>query len=142
MVSASGCQPRTAAKFWRVAAAKAVTNLRFPTSDISFGRNCRLADDALIRRTLRYGSKRESDNLRLQILPTPESECRWCLRVPKQLGNSVARNRLRRLMREFLRHHRRLWPQNSAAVLTAKPGAKLIAPDELAHELGTLLSNE
>lgn len=131
-----------AAPFFREDAAKADTNFPYLTKDNSFGKGCRLSDGTLIRQTLRSGDRRESEHIGMHRFPTPGISSRWCFRVPKKLGNAPSRNRLRRLMREFVRTHKNIWPADSAVVFSAKLTAANLSFEQISTQLEQLLTNE
>lgn len=58
----------------------------------------------------------------------------------RAIGNSVARNRLRRLIRESFRHRQHDLP-GIDIVITARPQAKAVAPEELKKILETHWQN-
>ncbi len=131
-----------AAPFCQDVAAKADTNLLYLTKDHSFGKGCRLSDGMLIRQTLRSGDRREGEHIGMHRFPTPGVSSRWCFRVPKRLGNAPTRNRVRRLMREYVRTHKELWPIDSAIVLSAKQTAVNLGFSQVSAQLEQLLDNE
>ena len=161
MDSASGCQPAEGVTSSSVVVAKAEDGSPFPTSkppsqpftrprngsstdnrqtDNSFGKEHRLADFRLIRRAKRYGSRQESDHFQLFRLENSGEVTQFCLRAGRKLGNAPQRNRMRRLLREFLRTNKGLWPEQSAIVIEVKkafPEAKLA---EITPELAELLA--
>jgi ribonuclease P protein component len=73
---------------------------------------------------------------------TPGTSSRWCFRVPRRVGNAPTRNRVRRLMREFIRTHKDLWPVDSAVVLTANLSATELSFQVVSEQLERLLVNE
>lgn len=131
-----------AAPFYREDAARADTNLPYLTKDNSFAKGCRLSDGTLIRQALRSGDRREGEHIGMHRFPTPGVSSRWCFRVPKRLGNAPSRNRVRRLMREYVRTHKELWPIDSAIVLSAKQTAVDLGFDQVSAQLEQLLTNE
>lgn len=78
----------------------------------------------------------------LRCLPTPGQSSRWCLRAPKRLGNAPQRNRIRRLMREFIRANKSIWPTECAIILSAKPAAQAVTFRQIALSITELLRNE
>jgi ribonuclease P protein component len=94
-----------------------------------------LADDRLIRQTLRQGARRESDHFVVCRLASPLGKTQFCFKSPKRLGNAVRRNRIRRLMREFIRTHKPLWPDSAAVVLIPKPGTLEMDFQQVSAEL-------
>ena len=49
-----------------------------------------------------------------------EQTTRFGISVTRQAGKAVRRNRIKRIIREFLRHHKELWPINQTAVIRVK----------------------
>jgi len=88
------------------------------------------------------GRRKEDAFLLLRCLPTPGQSSRWCLRVPKRLGNAPQRNRIRRLMREFIRTNKSIWPTDCAIVLSAKPIAQAVTSEQIAQSITELLRDE
>jgi ribonuclease P protein component len=71
--------------------------------------------------------------------PDPELSGRLGLTVTKKIGNAVIRNRIRRLVREWLRLHG--WvPRGWDVVLVAKDSAaRQLHPDDFAADLTRIL---
>jgi ribonuclease P protein component len=74
--------------------------------------------------------------------PTPGNSSRWCFRVPKRVGNAPERNRMRRLMREYVRTHKNLWPSEAAIVLTANSAADSLNFQAVSTQLEQLFGYE
>ena len=112
------------------------------TRNNRFPRQLRLREDRLIRRTLRRGRKRESAFFVCYCLRLPAGPSRVCLRISKRIGNAVARNRVKRRLREFLRTHKELWPEDSALVIRARPGAAELSYRQIGTEITDLFRDE
>jgi ribonuclease P protein component len=71
--------------------------------------------------------------------PDPQLPGRLGLTVTKKVGNAVVRNRIKRLVREWLRLHG--WvPQGWDVVLVAKDSAaRQLHPEDFAADLGRIL---
>ncbi len=140
MDSASGCQPAVGGTCSSAVGVRVESVSPFPTSqlqddrtaadavDNSFGRKHRLADFRIIRRAKRFGSKHQTEHFAIAALPTGAETTQFCLQTPRRLGTAPQRNRMRRLLREFLRTHKELWPRQSAVIVEVKlafPNASL-----------------
>lgn len=149
---ASGCQPARGVTFSSGAAAKAESGSRYLTSqhpddkttsaetvDNGFGRKHRLGDFRLIRRARRSGRRSSSEHLTTYVLPQCEGTTKFCLLVPRKSGNSPQRNRMRRLMREFLRTHKELWPAEAAVVIEVRKAFPEAKFSDISTELAEML---
>ncbi len=101
-----------------------------------------LADQGLIRQTMQRGARRESEHFVLYRHDSLLGKTQFCFRAPRRLGKAVARNRMRRLMREFVRTHRSLWPRSAAVVLVPKQGTFALNSRQVATELQELFGHE
>ncbi len=121
--SASGCRRRADVWSCRAVAAKAEPNSQCQTSKNSFGKADRLSQERLVRRTVRAGARYNSEYLQIHRLAHSEGPTSFCLSVPRRVGSAPERNRIKRLLREFLRTHKDMWPVNTALVIKVKQEA-------------------
>ncbi len=70
--------------------------------------------------------------------PLGDKGPRLGLAVTRRLGKAVRRNRVKRLLREFFRRHKRELPARDLVIM-AKPGAKALSYQQVTMELGRLL---
>lgn len=81
----------------------------------SFPRTCRLQGRKAILDVIRKGDKLRGKNLGLSYIEgTPT---RFGISVPRSYGNAVRRNRIKRIIREFLRQNRYLWPKSRSVLI-------------------------
>jgi ribonuclease P protein component len=68
-----------------------------------------------------------------------EPDTRFGISITRKAGNSVRRNRLKRIIREFLRNNKRSWPENKMVVIRIK--APVTDEADLVAELEDMLKN-
>jgi ribonuclease P protein component len=71
----------------------------------------------------------------LMVLAGEGMERRFGVTVTKKVGTAVARNRVKRVMREVFRRNRRLFPQGADVVVIAKKGAPELGYAEALGEI-------
>lgn len=72
----------------------------------AFPRTVRLRTKAVFRELNRSGSRLRSADLVVRYRINGLSHSRYGLTVSRRVGNAVARNRVKRQLREAIRHHR------------------------------------
>ena len=134
MVFASGWRPRPDATSSSVAAPKDGINSLSPTrdntrrgrdrDDNSFPRQNRLRGRAnfLAVRTVRSLGPRRGRWCEVSAAPASDAKSgtSFGIVVTSRAGNAVRRNRLKRIIREYLRKHKDSWPQAKMVVIRIK----------------------
>ena len=82
-------------------------NLQSPTND--FPRSFRLHGRKAIRNVVFNGKKLIGKTLRIHYIEGETTG--FAISVPKSYGKAVARNKVKRIVREFLRQNKKLWPE-------------------------------
>lgn len=85
------------------------------------------------------GIRRESEHFRCTHCRNGLTERRLGLTVGKRTGNAVVRNRIKRLLKEFFRRNKALFPESADIVISAKAGAGHMDYTSTEQELGALL---
>jgi len=92
----------------------------------------RLARREDFNKVYRYGKSVANMQLVLYILPRPQQpQFRLGVSVSKKLGNAVVRNRIRRLLKEIVRHHGDSLPGGIDLILIARKPAVDLTYQEL-----------
>jgi ribonuclease P protein component len=121
--SASGCRRRPDVGFCRTGAANAEASSLCQTSKNSFRKANRLSQERLIRHAVKAGERFNSEHLLIHRLALPDGPTTFCLSIPRRVGSAPERNRIKRLLREFLRTHKDMWPVSTALVIKVKQEA-------------------
>jgi ribonuclease P protein component len=74
-------------------------------------------------RIFRDGRKLVGPEFICYVLREPEAGARLGMAVSRKVGNAVARNRVKRHIREFFRQHRAQFPEGTQLVVVARPRA-------------------
>ena len=79
-----------------------------PRPDNRFGPNCRLGGGKILQQTLRGGKRVSGDGIGLTY--SKSDSCHFGIGATKGFGNAVKRNRIKRVVREYLRQNKDIWP--------------------------------
>lgn len=79
-----------------------------PRPDYRFGPNCRLGGGKILQQTLRGGKRVSGDGIGLTY--SKADSCHFGIGATKGFGNAVKRNRIKRVVREYLRQNKDIWP--------------------------------
>jgi len=102
-------------------------------------RGARLRDPRDFQRVNRTGVRSASSHFVAVVAPTrAASEVKLGLAVSRRVGNAVARNRVKRLVREWFRRNRSGLPPATDWVVIARSGAADLSASAIATELGRL----
>ena len=88
-----------------------------------FPASVRMRNRSEIREVFTQGRFRPLGPIGAKYLRTSHPECRFLVTVKKNVGNAPVRNRIKRLLREGLRHHRRDFeiPHDICLMVTRPP---------------------
>ncbi len=85
------------------------------------------------------GKRYHTAHFTLIFKPNGLGNTRLGITVSKKIGNAVKRNRVKRLIREFFRLHKNLFPQRYDIVIMAKIGAGGLDFWKIKEELGEII---
>lgn len=90
--------------------------------DRSFGRRHRLRGRSNFQTVLRgeNSTKLNGRHCWMASSEAPERETRFGIVISSKVGNAVRRNRIKRVIREFLRNNKQIWPSGKMIVIGLK----------------------
>lgn len=105
----------------------------------SFGKSVRLRGRTNFLVTVKGESSRkiQGKHCRISFTLSPDGSTGFGITVSRKVGGAVRRNRLKRVIREYLRNNKPLWPMGKMVViLISNPVAN---ETELTSEIGKML---
>lgn len=104
----------------------------------SFGRHERVRKSKDYSRIYKNGARLYSENFLVLILTNDKGVRRLGITVGKKIGNSVKRNRIKRLLREFFRLHKDSLPAGRDMVITVRKDVSARSLQEITREMEDL----
>jgi ribonuclease P protein component len=104
----------------------------------SFSKSERLLNRKDFVNLNRLGKRRHTPHFTVIFKESELGTTRLGITVTKEVGNSVQRNRIKRLVREFYRLHKAHFPQGYDIVIIAKKGAHGLNLWKTKEELGEI----
>ncbi|MFW5924755.1 MAG: ribonuclease P protein component [Myxococcota bacterium] len=101
----------------------------------AFPKSLRLRRRGEFRRVQSRGRRIHTPHFLIILHPRPDGGQKLGITVTKKVGTAVQRNRVKRLVREVFRHHRRRFPADAEVVVIAKRDAPTLGQREVAGEL-------
>ena len=117
---------------------KASAPLKTPNG--SFPKSVRLLERREFLFLQQKGRKRHSQNFLVATAPAQGKYSRFGITTSRRFGNSVVRNRMKRLLREFFRTHQALISPACDIVVIPRSGAEQLTLGQITEELGKALS--
>ncbi|MFH0808964.1 MAG: ribonuclease P protein component [Pseudomonadota bacterium] len=87
----------------------------------------------------RRGRRLGGDHFNVIVVRGPVEPRRLGITASRKVGNAVARNRVKRLIREFYRLNKELFPSGHDIIVIARPGSSCLTYKQLEAELSRLL---
>lgn len=107
-------------------------------SQFSFKRKERIRKRSDYIKTYKCGRNIETSHYKLNILKNSKNLRRLGISVSKKTGNAVKRNHIKRIIREFFRLNKEIFPKNSDIVITVKPGTADHSYQGISSELNVI----
>ncbi len=105
----------------------------------SFAKSERLLKPAEFVKARKLGTRFHTRSFTLFILPNGLGRRRLGLSVSARVGNSVRRNRIKRLLREFFRLNKNSFPDETDILISVKNAENVKGLREVKEELGPAL---
>lgn len=130
-----GLRRRQEVSFPRMERAGRSEDLRFPKAE-------RLRSDREFREVVRKGERATTPHFTVYRdyrasadADRSPSQRKIGISVGRRVGGSVLRNRIKRILREFYRHHKEVFPEGSRTAIVAKKRPPGKDPEEIGREL-------
>jgi ribonuclease P protein component len=108
-------------------------------SSFSFSKNERLLNPRDYVKLNRVGQREETAHFKIIFAENGLGISRLGITVGRKTGNSVVRNKVKRLIRECFRLHKAHFPQGYDILVAAKQGARHLDYWKVKEELGALI---
>ncbi|MBK7973754.1 MAG: ribonuclease P protein component [Deltaproteobacteria bacterium] len=110
---------------------------RDPRPHQTLSKQDRVRSSEEYRRIQRSGVRRGGARFTVLVAPSSGIRSRLGITIPRQVGNAVLRNRLRRLVREYFRTRREQFGDAHDFVVIPRPGTRWLRLRDL-NEIGRL----
>jgi ribonuclease P protein component len=105
----------------------------------TFSKNERIRNKRDYLTVYQQGVRSHSKHFTIITCRNPSGESRLGVTVSKKVGNSVKRNRIKRLLREFFRLHKAQFSPVQDTVIVARGAMPALTYQDVCMELGNLL---
>ncbi len=112
-----------------------VSRSEAPETDQRFPRSCRLTARRQFLEVYKRGRKARRSSFTVFGLPNDVGRCRIGLTVTRKVGGAVARNRIKRVLREVFRRHEMKWKQPMDLVVNAQRALLRMPAEQIEREL-------
>ena len=107
-----------------------------------FPKNERLLNSKDFVNLNRLGKRFHAGHFTLILAENGLGISRLGITVSRKIGNAVTRNRAKRFIREFYRHHKDSFPQGYDIIVAARKGAGNLDLRKISEELGALVRDK
>ena len=137
MASSSGCVREEVAQSLLDVAERvaSVSRSEAPETDQRFPRSCRLTARRQFLEVYKRGRKARRPSFTVFGLPNDVGRCRIGLTVTRKVGGAVARNRIKRVLREVFRRHGMKLEQPMDLVVNAQRALLSMSARHIEREL-------
>lgn len=112
----------------------------FPEKDLSFTKAERLLKPAEFAEARKLGKRLSARSFNIYLLENKLGRIRLGLAISSRVGGAVKRNRIKRLLREFFRLNKELFPASTDILITAKSVERIKGLKDVEEELKAALS--
>jgi ribonuclease P protein component len=114
------------------------TGVRCRVRKEGFSKGARVKKPIEFDRIIFEGAKKMGRNLVVYRLQWTEGQ-KFGVKIGRGIKRAVLRNKLKRVIREFLRKNKDAFAENEGVVVVCKPSAEEAGPEELTEELASLI---
>jgi ribonuclease P protein component len=110
--------------------------------ELSYGKPERVTKRSRYKAIYNQGVWRSSQHFTTVTCSNTQGDKRLGITVTKKTGNAVKRNRIKRLIREFFRLHKSLFPEKHDVIIMAKKNVPPLTFRQACQELTELFTRE